>query len=61
MFTGNADLAWLSLQTDYQMRVDLWDWEGDTRYAKYGTFSVGPASDGYRLELDGFTGNTGTY
>jgi hypothetical protein len=41
-----------------QLRIDLWDWEGEAKFAKYGTFSVGPASDGYRLAVTDFTGSS---
>jgi hypothetical protein len=59
--TGNADLAWLTSQNDYKLRFDLQDWDEDTRYAEYGTFTVGPASDGYRLDVGDYTGDAGTY
>ncbi|CAB4021383.1 Hypothetical predicted protein, partial [Paramuricea clavata] len=41
------------------LRVDLTDWNSDTAYAKYGSFSVASESDGYRLDLGSFSGNAG--
>jgi hypothetical protein len=60
-YTGNTDIAWLTNQTGYTMRIDLLDWSGNTRYAEYGTFTVGPASDGYRLDVAEYTGDAGRY
>lgn len=31
------------------------DFEGNKAYARYTSFSIGPESDGYRLQLAGFT------
>ena len=38
------------------LRVDLTDWTNETAYAKYGSFSVASESDGYRLDLENFSG-----
>ena len=38
------------------LRVDLMDWTNKTAYAKYGSFSVASESDGYRLDLENFSG-----
>ncbi|KAK4302418.1 hypothetical protein Pmani_025498 [Petrolisthes manimaculis] len=35
-----------------QLRVDLHDWDGEHRWAKYEVFKVGPAHDNYRLLAD---------
>ena len=43
----------------YELRIDLFDWEGEHRYAKYSQFSVAPESDNYRLTVSGYTGNAG--
>lgn len=51
---------WLGLNLLYtlvshspqQMRVELSDWEGERRWAKYGVFKVGPPEDNYRLTVD---------
>jgi hypothetical protein len=51
----------LTSQTGYKLRVDMWDWDGKTRYAEYGTFTVGPASDGYRLDVGDYTGDAGRH
>ncbi|KAK2146038.1 hypothetical protein LSH36_638g01004 [Paralvinella palmiformis] len=38
----------------YTLRVDLINYANDARYAKYGSFSVGPESDNYTLLLNVF-------
>ncbi|KAL2086280.1 hypothetical protein ACEWY4_017339 [Coilia grayii] len=54
---------WLGLETlhlltshrKHELRVDMEDFEGNTGFAKYSTFSVGPEDDGYKLTVSGFT------
>ena len=59
---GFGDLEgefWLGLDVLHQLtssqpqelRIDLADYEGNKRYAKYGTFSVGNEDDKYRLSV----------
>ncbi|KAK7496838.1 hypothetical protein BaRGS_00011818 [Batillaria attramentaria] len=43
----------------YLLRVDLEDWEGRRYWAEYSQFTVGPASDNYRLRVSGYTGDAG--
>ena len=49
----------LSTSKQYELRVDLGDFEGNTAYAKYRKFRIGPESDSYRLEASGFSGDAG--
>ena len=42
-----------------KLRVDLGDFEGNTRYAKYDTFRVLDSSTNYRLDLSGYSGTAG--
>ncbi|XP_028413265.1 ficolin-2-like [Dendronephthya gigantea] len=41
------------------LRVDLMDFIGAKRYAKYGTFSVADESDKYRLNIGNYSGDAG--
>ncbi|XP_028390966.1 ryncolin-1-like [Dendronephthya gigantea] len=41
------------------LRVDLMDFNGAERYAKYGTFSVADESDKYRLNIGSYSGTAG--
>jgi len=45
-----------------RLRVDLADFEGNTRYAEYENFRVGSASEKYRLaSLGTYSGTAGRY
>ena len=39
------------------LRVDIMDFNGARRYAKYGKFSVADESDKYRLNIGSYSGN----
>ena len=55
---GNEHLH--SLTRDQQeLRVDLVDFNGNTAYAKYASFSVGSESENYKLSVSGFSGTAG--
>ncbi len=36
------------------------DFGGDTAYALYGNFAVGPEADGFRLTVSGYSGTAGS-
>lgn len=42
-----------------ELRVDLEDYEGDKRYAKYERFYIEDAKENYRLNLGAYSGNAG--
>ncbi|XP_031567679.1 techylectin-5B-like, partial [Actinia tenebrosa] len=42
-----------------RLRVDMEDFEGNTRYADYGLFKVADESVNYRLTVGQYTGNAG--
>lgn len=58
---GNKNLFTLSFQGLYpkgnELRIELFDWEGNERYAKYDSFKVGNAMTKYQIWLSGYTGN----
>lgn len=60
---GNANLFTVSLQGLYpsanELRIDLEDWEGKKRYAKYSTFQVGNEMTRYQINLGGYAGDAG--
>ncbi|XP_035664240.1 uncharacterized protein LOC118407816 [Branchiostoma floridae] len=56
---GNDNIHLLTSQTDYTLRVDLMDWEGNSSYAVYSFFSVSGESDQYRLHISGYSGTAG--
>jgi len=58
--TGNDNLHLLTSDTRQQLRVDLADFEGNTRYAEYDNFTVDSAEQKYRLvSLGTYSGDAG--
>ena len=47
-------------QGHYELRIDLEDWEGETRYARYNLISIGDSYDNYTLKVLSYTGDAGT-
>jgi len=45
--------------TATQLRVDLQDFEGNSAYAQYSSFSVGDSASKYTLSVSGYTGTAG--
>ncbi|KAK7896098.1 hypothetical protein WMY93_021423 [Mugilogobius chulae] len=60
--SGLKQIHALSIQGNYELRIDLEDFENSTAYAQYGTFGVGlfsvdPDDDGYPLTVGDYSGN----
>ena len=56
----------LSIQGNYELRIDLEDFENSTAFAQYATFGVGLFSvnaddDGYPLTVADYSGTAGTH
>ncbi|XP_066568859.1 fibrinogen C domain-containing protein 1-like [Amia ocellicauda] len=54
----------LTIQANYELRIDLEDFENSTAFAQYGTFGVGlfsvdPDEDGYPLTIADYSGTAG--
>jgi len=47
--TGNDNLHLLTNDVRQQLRIDMEDWEGNTRYAEYNNFIVGSEQEMYKL------------
>ncbi|CAH1238070.1 FCN1 [Branchiostoma lanceolatum] len=57
---GNDNIHHLtSSQGDYGLRIDLTNWEGESRYAKYENFKIADESENYRLSQSRYEGNAG--
>ncbi|XP_078573045.1 fibrinogen-like protein 1 [Branchiostoma floridae x Branchiostoma japonicum] len=56
---GNENIHLLTSQKNYRLRIDLVDWNNESRYAEYSTFRVSGESDGYRLHISGYSGTAG--
>ena len=62
MHAGNDILHLLTTDRRQRLRVDLGDFDGNSRYAQYDNFAVGPASSKYRLvSLGTYSGNASGY
>ena len=62
---GNQNIHRITQQRDYELRIDMMDFEGEWRYAVFSDFKVGNASSNYQLTLgyyhDGNAGNSLSY
>lgn len=47
----------LTSRAPHELRIELESFDNDRRVAEYGLFSVGPASDWFRLSVQYFSGN----
>ncbi|NP_001122015.1 fibrinogen C domain-containing protein 1 [Danio rerio] len=61
---GLKQIHALSIQGNYELRIDLEDFENSTAFAQYGVFGVGlfsvdPEDDGYPLTIADYTGTAG--
>ncbi|KAI8490946.1 Fibrinogen C domain-containing protein 1 [Branchiostoma belcheri] len=56
---GNDNLYRLAVQKVYQLRVDMWDMQGNTAYAAYDTFAISPESQNYKLHIGTYSGTAG--
>ena len=59
IFEGNFPLFIITSQGHHELRVDLEDWEGNTRFAKYRIFNIGHPAELYNLTTLGYTGDAG--
>ena len=62
-YLGNENIFYMSHQAliphGSELRVELLKWNGQRYFAKYKTFQVENESQGYRLHVDGYSGNAG--
>ena len=56
---GLSEINRLTQAGGRALRVDLADFEGGKRYAKYSTFKVLDSSRKYKLNIGGYSGNAG--
>ncbi|XP_037785766.1 techylectin-5A-like [Penaeus monodon] len=56
---GNEHIHALTNQTNNELRVDLEDFAGGTRWAKYSSFFVDDRDHFFTMTLSGYTGNAG--
>ncbi|KAL1023828.1 hypothetical protein UPYG_G00046860 [Umbra pygmaea] len=56
---GNDPLHYLTSQGNYDLKINLEDFDGNQRYAKYNNFKVDDEKDQYQLHLGEYHGNAG--
>ncbi|KAJ8311510.1 hypothetical protein KUTeg_010865 [Tegillarca granosa] len=56
---GNDKIHLLTKLNSYQLRIDMEDFKGVRKYAKYSTFFVGSEANGYILNIGGYSGTAG--
>nr|XP_020512416.1 fibrinogen-like protein 1 [Labrus bergylta] len=56
---GNEALHYLTSQGDYDLLINMEDFEGNQRFAEYKNFKVGEEKDQYQLHLGEYTGTAG--
>ena len=54
IFLGLENLYAIVSQGDYALRVELEDFEGNTAYAEYSSFTIAGEPDKYRLSVSGY-------
>ncbi|VDI08120.1 Hypothetical predicted protein, partial [Mytilus galloprovincialis] len=56
---GNDIIHEITVHNRHELRIDMGDFDGLTKYAKYTLFSVGDETGEYELTVLGYTGNAG--
>ncbi|XP_031566447.1 myosin light chain kinase, smooth muscle-like [Actinia tenebrosa] len=56
---GNDHIHRLTKRTALMLRIELEDWNAVKYFAKYGSFSIGPESDKYKLKVGSYSGDAG--
>ncbi|XP_069114671.1 ficolin-2-like [Argopecten irradians] len=55
---GNENLYWLTSSDSYELRIEMEDATGVTRFASYSTFALSSESNNYELTVSGYVGST---
>lgn len=58
-WVGNEKIHLLTTQGDYEMKIDMEEWNGKRHYAEYERFRVSNEHDKYRLHVRGYHGTAG--
>ncbi|XP_063397333.1 fibrinogen C domain-containing protein 1-like [Mytilus trossulus] len=56
---GNQKINDLTSQGKYELRLEISDFNGNKRFAKYSSFLVGNITTKYELKISGYSGNAG--
>ena len=61
LFIGNTNIHRITSQCYYDLKIDLEDFAGNTRYALYKNFSIASEQLYFRLSVGQYSGNAGTF
>ena len=56
---GNHRIYEIVSQGFYELRIDMTDFAGESRYAIYRRFSIGDESQGFKLLVEDYQGTSG--
>ncbi len=59
VITGLDTISEMTKTGEFQLRIEMTDWEGESRVAEYGYFRVANVSQLYRLYVTDYSGNAG--
>ena len=59
LISGNEFLSRILAQGLYELKVELEDFNSETRYAKYTTFNVGDRTSNFKLTVGDYSGDAG--
>ena len=59
ILTGNGVISEITTHSSHELRIDMEDFEGHTRYAKYSVFSVGDQASEFKLTVQSYNGDAG--
>ena len=60
LISGNEFLSRIVGQGLYELKVELEDFSGNTRYARYTTFDIGDRTSNFKLTVSEYSGDAGT-
>ena len=59
ILTGNEVISEITTHSKHELRIDMEDFEGHTKYARYSVFSVGDEASEYKLTVKSYSGDAG--
>lgn len=60
-FIGNHRIHEIVQQGFYELRIDMADFNSESRYAVYKRFYIGDETTGYRLHVEDYEGTAGNF
>ena len=60
-FVGNDAIHAITSRGNYTLTIRLTNWDNITKFANYSMFRIANESDGYRLNIKGYSGEAGNY